>query len=99
MAVIERDRAQRCAFCGSTDRVEAHHLGGREHARYYTIPLCGEHHNRVTRAIEQMGRQSGVGLMQHTDDAAERVRRARLAALIFQWFVEEIVNPNQEKRR
>jgi hypothetical protein len=85
MAIIEQ-----CAICGSWDRVQRHHLGGAAHARFFTIPLCFPHHKRVTIAIQQMGRQSGgVDLMKYTPDIAERARRARLAALLFLWFIEE----------
>src|SRR6266851_1447522 len=82
----------RCALCGSQDRIEQHHLGGVNHVPFFTIPLCQPHHKRVTRAIQQMSRQAGgVDLMKYTSDLAERARRARLAALVFLWFLDEIV--------
>src|SRR6266852_578268 len=83
---------ERCAICGSAEDVQKHHLGGRYHAPYFTIPLCFPHHKRVTVAIQQMGRQTGgVDLMKYTSDPAERARRARLAALVFLWFLEEML--------
>jgi hypothetical protein len=91
-----------CAICGSTDRVQGHHLGGRNHARFFTIPLCLSHHKRVTIAIQQMGRQAGgIDLMKRTSHPAERARRARLAAFVFLWFLEEMLETEiqAEKQR
>ncbi len=84
-------RKQCCAICGSTVRVEQHHLGGRHHAPFFTIPLCRRHHEYVTRTIAN----SAPDLMTYTSDPAERARRARLAAYVFLWFVEEIVGKQE----
>lgn len=75
-----------CAICGSTKAVEEHHLGGRNHAAYFTIPLCRSHHEALTVAIARAGVQ-----MQHTSDKTERARRARLAAYVFLWFLDDTV--------
>jgi hypothetical protein len=77
-------RVRRCAICGSTNNIEEHHLGGRKHAAYFTIPLCRRHHDAVTIALARAGIN-----MQHTSDTAERSRRARLAAYVFLWFLDE----------
>jgi hypothetical protein len=80
-------------------RLQLHHLGGVKHATYFTILLCFPHHKRVTIAIQQMGRQSGgVDLMKYTPDVAERARRARLAALVFFWFVDECLLDAQKEK-
>jgi hypothetical protein len=78
-----------CAICGSTKDVEEHHLGGRNHAAYFTIPLCRVHHEAVTIAIAR----AGVN-MQQASDTAERSRRARQAAYVFLWFLDEAVTTN-----
>src|SRR5437867_4120261 len=94
---LPRTRRLRCALCGSSDRVQRHHLGARNHAPFFTIPLCWEHHKRVTAAIQQMGRQmGGIDLMKYTSDISERARRARLAAYVFLWFIEDVMNNQTE---
>lgn len=55
-AVLERDRS-RCQMCGSTDRLEVHHImlrhcGGADHP-YNLVVLCAAchdriHHNQIT---------------------------------------------------
>jgi hypothetical protein len=81
---IVRIHPRRCSLCGSTKDVEEHHLGGRNHAAYFTVPLCRFHHEAVTIAI----RQAGVD-MRSTNDQTERARRARRAAYVFLWFLDE----------
>lgn len=70
------------------DRVQRHHLGGQNHAPYSLMLLCFDHHKRVTNLIRQAG---GIEVMEYTSDLDERARRARLHALVFLWFVDEIV--------
>jgi hypothetical protein len=82
-------RGRRCAICGSTKEIEEHHLGGRKHAAYFTIPLCHSHHKAVTIAITR-----AKVSMQRTSDTAERARRARLATYVFLWFLEEAMQTN-----
>jgi hypothetical protein len=77
----------RCAICGSTVDVERHHVGGRNHVAWFTMPLCREHHQLVTESI----RRAGVDL-RHTSDPVERVKRASQATLIFQWMLTEMNN-------
>lgn len=75
----------RCAFCGGANQVELHHVGGRFHIAWFTIPLCRPHHVRVTAML----RSSGVD-MRYTHDMLERIARARKAALAFLWMLEEL---------
>jgi hypothetical protein len=75
-----------CVFCGSRKQLQEHHLGGRNHARHFTITLCREHHEAVTLAITR----AGVN-MRYTSDKMERSRRARQAAYVFLWFLDDIV--------
>ena len=75
----------RCAICGSIKDVQRHHLGCRNHAPYFTIPLCRKHHESVTVLI----RMAEKDVERYTSDKAERLRRARLAAYIFLVFLDE----------
>jgi hypothetical protein len=73
----------RCTICGSTHRVEKHHVGGRNHVVWFTIPLCRDHHARLTRYIE------GAGIdMRYTADRLTRIRRARQALCMLLWFLD-----------
>ena len=85
-------RKQRCAICGATEDVQRHHLGGWHHAAFFTLPLCRTHHERVSRAIAN----AAPDLMSYTSDLHERARRARLAAYVFLWFVDEIVSETKK---
>jgi hypothetical protein len=80
----------RCAKCDSSQNIELHHLGGRNHVAWITIPLCRDHHIRLTVAI----RQAGIN-MRHTSDREERHKRARLTALLFIWFLDEAGTTNR----
>lgn len=84
---LRASRRECCAICGSSIRVEQHHLGGRHHAAFFTLPLCRVHHERVTHAITN----AALDLMTSTNDLHERARRARLAAYVFLWLLDEIV--------
>jgi hypothetical protein len=79
----------RCAICGSAEGVQNHHIGGQKHAPFFVMSLCSDHHERVTGLIRQAG---GIEVMKYTSDLAERARRARLHALVFIWFTDEIVS-------
>jgi hypothetical protein len=82
---VPRPKVPRCVKCGSTRKIEMHHIGGRNHIAWFLVPLCRDHHVRLTVLIEQAG---GKEIMQYTDDEAERKRRVRLAVYIFLWFLE-----------
>jgi hypothetical protein len=82
-------RVRRCAICGSTKEIEEHHLGGRKHAGFFTIPLCRHHHQAVTIGIAR----AGVN-MQYTSNIAERAKRARMAAYVFLWYLDEATDLN-----
>ena len=68
-------------------------MGCRNHAAYFTIPLCRSHHEAVTIAIQR----AGVN-MRFTSDKAERARRARMAAYVFLWFIDEQLQPKTENQ-
>src|SRR4051812_24279497 len=77
-------REPRCVICGSRARVEAHHVGGRNHIAWFTCPLCGNHHDHFHVLL----RQAGVEL-QYTPNPAERCTRVLKAILVFEWMVLE----------
>src|SRR5436309_751141 len=82
---LRKNRRQYCFICGSAERIEHHHLFGRNHAPFFTIPLCRRHHELVTRMIAN----AGHNLMSATSDREERLRRARMACYVFLWLVED----------
>jgi len=75
-------RIRCCAICGSTKDLQEHHLGGRNHAAYFTIPLCVQHHQAVTIAIQRADRD----MMSYTSDRTERLRRIVMACSVLQWY-------------
>ena len=71
-----------CAICGSTKDLQEHHLGGRKHAAYFTIPLCVPHHQEVSIAIQR----ADAEMMKFTSDRAERLRRIVMACTVLEWY-------------
>ena len=87
----------RCTICESTDHVERHHVGGRNHVVWFTILLCREYHVKLTRYIEAAGVD-----MRYTPDRLERLRRARQAIRMLEWLLdmqEEFISKDEKKRR
>ncbi len=87
-------RKPHCVLCGSTRDVELHHVGGRHHIAWFTIPLCRIHHLRVTAAL----RVAGVN-MSFTPDTRERFSRVRMATLVFLSLVEEELKDYEQNRQ
>jgi hypothetical protein len=80
-----RRSSARCCFCGSRRTIEFHHVGGRQHAPHFTLPLCIPHHRKVTAALFNARID-----MTYTPDRHERQRRVTQAVLVFLWqFLEE----------
>lgn len=75
---------RKCVICGSPERVEMNHVGGEKHIAWFTMPLCGEHHDRFHALL----RQIGVDL-RYTPDPVERLIRVLKAILVFAWMVLE----------
>jgi hypothetical protein len=73
----------RCTICGSADQVEKHHVGGRNHVVWFTIPLCRDHHVRLTAYIAAAGVD-----MRYSPDRLARLRRARQAICMLLWFLD-----------
>jgi hypothetical protein len=86
----------RCTICESTDHVERHHVGGRNHVVWFTILLCRKHHVKLTRYIEAAGVD-----MRYTPDRLERLRRARQAIRMLEWLLdmqEEFISKEEKKK-
>lgn len=45
-------RKRRCVLCGSTRKIEEHHVGGR--AFDFTLPLCHQHHVTITVGLKRL---------------------------------------------
>lgn len=75
---------RRCAICGSAQRVEANHVGGRNLIAWFTSPLCGEHHDRFHALLRQMQLD-----LRYTSEPVERAIRVLKAILVFAWMVLE----------
>ncbi len=88
----------RCTICGSTNQVEQHHAGGRNHVVWFTIPLCRKHHVKLTAYIAAAGID-----MRYTPDRLTRLRRARKAICMLLWFLdmeeEELTSQDKDKWR
>ncbi len=88
IAIRPRHRQRKqlhCALCGSTDHVERHHVGGRHHIAWFTVPLCRNHHVRLTVML----RQAGID-MSYTPVLFVRIIRARQAVWVFLWMLDEM---------
>ena len=81
---LGRKRVRCCSICGSRKNLQEHHLGGFQHAPFFTIPLCERRHQAVHLAITR----SGISL-EYTSVRELRARLARMAGLVFLWFLEE----------
>jgi hypothetical protein len=77
----------KCVICGSTGRVEANHVGGRRHIAWFTMPLCGEHHDRFHVLLNQIRLD-----LRCTPDPVERSLRVLKATLVFGWMVIEALH-------
>ena len=81
----------RCTFCGSAEHVEDHHVGGRHHASWFTLPLCRPHHVEITKALH------GAGVdMRHTTNRIIRIARAMQALAVFLWRLAEALLTHED---
>jgi hypothetical protein len=76
-----------CAICGTTRVIQHHHIGGRNHIAWVTVPLCRAHHRRCHLLIEV----AGVDL-EYTPDPLERLIRASKAISIFQCMIHDAMH-------
>lgn len=72
-----------CILCGNINGIENHHIGGRNHLAWVTIPLCRKHHRQCHALLEN----AEVDL-NHTADSHERLIRASKAITIFLCLVQ-----------
>jgi hypothetical protein len=77
----------RCVICGTTKNIKNHHIGGRNHLAWATMPLCLSHHRQCHILLAN----SGIDL-NYTLDPLERLLRASKAITIFQCMVQEAMH-------
>jgi len=51
-AIRKRKRVRKCVFCGSTRKIEIHHVAGRLFK--FTVPLCHECHVDMTVGLKRL---------------------------------------------
>jgi hypothetical protein len=73
----------RCSFCDNP-AAENHHGVGRVHFDEFTIPVCIDHHRRLTAVLYQVD----PNLMLKADSVEERKRRVRLACATLLWALD-----------
>jgi hypothetical protein len=84
---------RKCAICGSTGRVEANHVGGRQQIAWFTVPLCGGHHDKFHVLLNQIRLD-----LRYTPDPIERSLRVLKALLVFGWMVIEALHHHVAKQ-
>ena len=96
--------ARRCMKCGSTKRIEGHHVLGRQHdaeclagKRGRVVPLCHSCH-KGRWGIHKALAQAKVKL-EYTPDPIERKLRARRAFLVFLYWLDEPSEPNHSSNQ
>lgn len=73
--------AGHCVICGA-EGIQRHHVGGKNHIAWFTMPLCEFHHAQISALITE----AKIDL-RYTDDPRERLLRAQEACQIFQWML------------
>ena len=66
-----------CVLCGSTRKIQMHHVGGRVFD--FTLPLCHRHHVTITVGLKR--------LRIDTSAKAKHVRDACRATTYFLWML------------
>jgi hypothetical protein len=79
-----RPNPSRCVLCGSTDRVQQNHIGGRNHLIWVTAPFCLKHHNEFHLRL----RLADIDL-RYTPDMQKRHSQIRQAIYVVLQMVEE----------
>jgi hypothetical protein len=79
-------RIPRCTFCGSTDKVQQHHVGGKAFIGWFTMALCA--------GCQQVfhARQRGAGIdLRSSPDAKVRLFRAMKMTVLFLWVLLDLL--------
>jgi hypothetical protein len=71
-----------CIICGSRDRLEKNHVGGRNFIAWFTMWFCGPHHQQFHEYL----RQSGIDL-EYTPDPRVCILNALDALTVCQWIL------------
>src|SRR5260370_41586586 len=94
MSIPRPQQPRCCVICGSTEKVEANHAGGRNHVAWFTSPLCGKHHDEFHFRL-----RLGEIDLRYTPDEEERLSRARQALLILLFMLEERLKQSMLEKR
>jgi hypothetical protein len=79
-----RDVQSRCTFCEVGSPIERHHVGLRNHAPDFTLPLCQSHHRELSKRIQASGIE-----MRHTTNRVHRIAHALKAVAVFLYQLGE----------
>lgn len=82
--LFRRAQQSRCLLCGRKDRIEKHHVAGRNHDPKLTAPLCQACHAQATERL----RRADVK-MQPALHAVEGILRALMASAVFREMLAE----------
>jgi hypothetical protein len=64
--------------------IEQHHVCGRNHVPWFTLPVCVEHHREITRRLQAAGVE-----MRRARTKTERIAHAQQALAVMQWLLGE----------
>jgi hypothetical protein len=81
----------RCTFCGASELIEEHHVGLRNHAPLFTLPLCQQHHREIHRLLEG----SGVDMRSNTNKL-HRIGWSLKALAVFLYRLAEELLKNED---
>src|SRR5437879_2897940 len=77
-----------CVLCGSTERIQFHHVGNRQHIAWFLMPLCSSCHEIFHVKLLQA---TGTDFLKSTPCSKTRLIRAMQAALVFLWTLLEVL--------
>ena len=66
--------------------MERHHVGGQHHIAWFTMPLCREHHVRLTAMLHHAGVD-----MRYAPDPIMRIASALKALSVLLWMLSEML--------
>jgi hypothetical protein len=86
-----------CVICGQRPLRyrRRHHVGGKNHVAWFTMPLCEAHHDQLHALL----RTAGIDL-ENTSDPFVRISRAMGACLVALWMLmqaQQELRNKQEK--
>jgi hypothetical protein len=93
MNVRQHLNVPRCTFCGTTNKMEQHHVGGRNFIGWFTMPLCADC-QQVFHA-----RQRGAGIdLRSSPSAKVRLFRAMKMTVLFLWVLLDMLEKENQTK-